>query len=477
MIYRRLLALCILVVLLSGTAARAIDPDLLDHQIPVVVEPVTPPMSPEPALPFEISQEKRLDEDDLKGKREGFFITGLPEITSDPVEGVGFGIRTYFNFNGDRKDAFFPYTPYRTRIGSELSISTRGEKEASFEVDVPYLKDSEWRLRIEGEALDDPNQLYFGSTSATMNNLNFRGQSFSTYSGYSDALSGVRAGGPSEAPLVTDVDLNTFRKEEAALGVTLERSLFSSLVRVVGGLSFDFVNVSTFDGQTMSNNVPNGISLLTQDSASGVPGMGNNLITTLRLGVVFDTRDFEPDPERGMFAEITDEISLKPLGSSFNFTKVFVQVKYFKSLFPEVFDEVVLAGRVAMSFVEGQAPFFEYQDGWSTEGDISGLGGLRTLRGYKDSRFLAPILGYGNLELRVKFASADLWGNHFDFKVAPFVDVGRVWDHVSEIGIADYRGDGGAGLRIAWNQSTILMLDYAVSSEDNQLFLNFAHIF
>jgi hypothetical protein len=40
-----------------------------------------------------------------------------------------------------------------------------------------------------------------------------------------------------------------------------------------------------------------------------------------------------------------------------------------------------------------------------------------------------------------------------------------------------WRGAPGIGGRIAWNQSTILRLDYAQSREGGQFFFGFGHIF
>jgi outer membrane protein assembly factor BamA len=54
--------------------------------------------------------------------------------------------------------------------------------------------------------------------------------------------------------------------------------------------------------------------------------------------------------------------------------------------------------------------------------------------------------------------------------------VGGVWDE----GISlqnNWRSSEGLGLRIGWNESTILRFDYAVSKEDQQFFFNLAHAF
>ncbi|WP_029781494.1 BamA/TamA family outer membrane protein, partial [Leptospira interrogans] len=103
--------------------------------------------------------------------------------------------------------------------------------------------------------------------------------------------------------------------------------------------------------------------------------------------------------------------------------------------------------------------------------------GLRTLRGYKQDRFVGRAMGFGTLELRWKFWSFSVGGEYFALNLVPFWDFGRVWNDEHKAGLTDYKYSQGLGLRIAWNQATIIMMDYAVSREDKQLFVNFSHAF
>jgi hypothetical protein len=52
-----------------------------------------------------------------------------------------------------------------------------------------------------------------------------------------------------------------------------------------------------------------------------------------------------------------------------------------------------------------------------------------------------------------------------------------VWDDISDFGFRDYRWNYGIGARIAWNQATILRFDFARSTEADQFFFGFQHIF
>src|SRR6185369_13576632 len=76
-------------------------------------------------LPFAIADEKKLSDEDLKDKKEGVYITGAPDISSDPVNGFGYGGEGELFFNGHRSDPFFGYTAYRAKLNFVLFNTTR----------------------------------------------------------------------------------------------------------------------------------------------------------------------------------------------------------------------------------------------------------------------------------------------------------------------------------------------------------------
>jgi outer membrane protein assembly factor BamA len=195
------------------------------------------------------------------------------------------------------------------------------------------------------------------------------------------------------------------------------------------------------------------------------------------LGLGYDTRDLETDPSSGWFLELTDEISSKSLGSAYNFNKIYAHANWYKSILPSIFPKLVFAARTGMGYISGDAPFFEFQDQWSQEGDIEGLGGARTLRGYKISRFVGRLMNFNNFELRWRFAKTTLLNQQFAFSAVPFYDVGGVYDNLSNFNFSQMKYSEGLGLRIAWNVNTILRFDYAWSKEDRQFFFNLAHTF
>jgi outer membrane protein assembly factor BamA len=416
-------------------------------------------------LPFEIADEKRLSDEDLSEKREGMYVTGIPEFSSDPLNGFGYGAEGSIFFNGKKNDALFNYAPYKHRLDIVLFNTTKNQREIALKYDSPYIFGSLWRMRTTAAYEDNPNLVYFGTTERSLQGLSYypggdTSQTLVQNASYSDYVSGLGS---------ANQYYNGYRKEEGILNLSFERSVLQSKVRLVGGYEFARVGISSLQAT----------SLIGNDSAAGtISGVGVANISMAQVGVVYDTRDLEPDPNRGIFAELTNEYSNRALGSAYDFNKTFLHLRWYYPILPNTFGKMILATRFGMGYTAGDAPFFEYQDQWSSEGSIEGLGGAHTLRGYKQGRFLARVMNFANIELRIRFAQTDIFKQHFAFSIVPFLDVGGVWDSFARLNHSEnYRFSTGAGLRIAWNVNTIMRFDYAYSPEDQQFFFNFGHAF
>lgn len=141
---------------------------------------------------------------------------------------------------------------------------------------------------------------------------------------------------------------------------------------------------------------------------------------------------------------------------------------------------LTFAGMGALGYLFGKhVNFIEMWDlsSQAEAGGILVLGGARSLRGYREARFLAPVVALVNIEMRARFIDFRFLKQHFSLGLTPFYDFGTVWDNPSEINVKQWKGAPGIGGRIAWNQSTIIRLDYAHSKEGIQFFFGFGHIF
>lgn len=443
-------------------------------------------------LPFAIADEKKLSDEDLKNKREGAYVTGVPDISSDPVNGIGYGLEGELYFNGKRSDPFFAYTPYRYKLSAVVFNTTRSQRELSLNFDAPYIFHTKWRLRAGAVFETNPNRLYFGYDSKTLGPLApgySPAHTFGNYEKYHTFLQMIRKGRTGEAGTVTDYFYNNFTQSEIVSNLTMERSFFDGRVRLMLGYELGIVKVSTFDNVVYSHatdslghtNIaePNGETKLETDYKAGhVLGVGTNVLGMTQVGIIYDTRDLESDPGRGVFAEITNETSSRALGSVFDFTKTFFHVKGYKSILPNRYKKIVLAARAGLEINQGDLPFYENYDCYSSEGSIEALGGPRTLRGYKQWRFTGHFVTFCNAEARVRLFQTKVLKQHLAFGMVPFFDAGSVSNKFSTLFDAkDYRYSEGLGLRIAWNVNTILRFDYAVSKEDAQFFFQFGHTF
>ena len=65
----------------------------------------------------------------------------------------------------------------------------------------------------------------------------------------------------------------------------------------------------------------------------------------------------------------------------------------------------------------------------------------------------------------------------FAFGIAPFFDAGTVRDNWQDLNFTNIKTSYGGGLRIAWNQSTIISFDYGISKEDKLFYFGIGQAF
>jgi outer membrane translocation and assembly module TamA len=65
----------------------------------------------------------------------------------------------------------------------------------------------------------------------------------------------------------------------------------------------------------------------------------------------------------------------------------------------------------------------------------------------------------------------------FAFALAPFFDIGRVFDSYRDLTLRGWKHGEGVGLRVVWNQSTVGAFDLGFSEEDMAFYTEFNHPF
>jgi hypothetical protein len=445
-----------------------------------VPAPVPAPLTL-PPIPEGYGAKQRLSDEDYAKKKEDGYFTGLPLANSAPNTGVGFGARVYFFFNGKREDPLFAYSPYRYRVFLQGFGTTNGLQFHWLDFDAINVLETPYRIRSQAIFERNTNRNYFGIGERSLAPLSFPGdaRSFQTNEAYEAAQRQLQPDGTSYARY----DKIFF--EEPILLLSVERSFFGGVVRPLLGVGLSHATVRDYTGDTVTAldagggevSAPQARTRLREDCDAGrLVGCAGGWVNTLRVGVSYDTRDFEPDPNRGVFVDLSFELGTRALGSDFDFARVLLAPRVYWSPFPQLAD-LVLAARGLYQVQSRGTPFFGMNVLPFTDDPRIGLGGLRTLRGYRQDRFVGPVMALFNAEIRWTFFDFRALGQRFALIVAPFLDMGRVFDDVRDTKLAGWKRAQGAGFRIAWNQSTIVMIDYGFSREDAGLYINFSHIF
>jgi outer membrane protein assembly factor BamA len=407
----------------------------------------------------------------LKDKRTNRYVTGFPAIGWDPETGFNYGAAAQWFDNGPADSPFFRYTPYRRRIAVAAAGSTGGSTRALIGYDHPYIGDTPWRIRGAGYFDQNKFENYFGIGETTLGPLTYPGspREFDDFEEYRKALE-------REVNGQTWARYNEYDKARIGGIITVEHNYLGGRLRPQIGFQFTHVDVDDYTGTDVDGAVMQPTRLLEDRQAGRIIGFDGGWDNALRVGLTFDTRDFEPDPASGVMLQAVGRLSTEALGSAFNYQQVTFSGRGFHNLL-ENSGRLILAGRLSYVMQFGDVPFYSAPTIPFTDADATGLGGHPTLRGFVTDRFVGDAAAYGTGELRWSFAETMLWHQHLRFMLVPFVDTGRVFDSVGDTTLKDWKFDGGLGFRLAWNLSTVVSFDYARSSEGSLFYMELGHQF
>ena len=107
-----------------------------------------------------------------------------------------------------------------------------------------------------------------------------------------------------------------------------------------------------------------------------------------------------------------------------------------------------------------QVPFYER----------SSLGGQNNLRGYGVDRFIDDNLVVLNIEERIHVMRTRIFNVAAEFEIAPFVDMGKVFNTFKKRQLQDYVVTPGIGFRAMVRPSVVGRVDYGYSSEGGAVF-------
>jgi outer membrane protein assembly factor BamA len=422
----------------------------------------------------------KLAPDDLAHKKDGGYVTGLPLVAYGTDIGLGLGARAYYYWDGHPDDPRFADTPYLYRLFLQAFVSTRGLQFHWLDFDAPRILDTPYRIRSQLIYARNINSNYFGYGERALDPLRFPGsRAYSSYADY--AADQQRIGADGRAYTRYD----QYDVVRPVVIASIERLFDDDRIRVLAGLGIAYGGVHDYTGKqvdaidaagagTQAIEAP---TRLSEDCARHLlVGCGGGRDNYLRLGISYDTRDYEPDPNTGGFFDLALDAGTAALGSQFDYVRVMAAARGYWSPIPELAD-LVVAGRLMFEGQTNGTPFFAMDSLPFTEDPRTGLGGNRTLRGFRQDRFVGSVMTLANAELRWTFGHLTVWGQRFGLIAAPFFDAGRPYDALGQLSLRNWRASYGGALRVAWNLATIVTIDYGVSSEDTGFYVNFNHIF
>jgi outer membrane protein assembly factor BamA len=202
--------------------------------------------------------------------------------------------------------------------------------------------------------------------------------------------------------------------------------------------------------------------------------------STVRLGLLFDTRDKEGAPSRGIWAEAHIIAAPKWLGTTNPYYRYSATFRHYIPVIKN--DVLTIAYRLNYEGTIGKnAPYYvcPYLTTVGPLYDRDGMGGYRTVRGIMRNRVQGLDVASYNAEIRWRFVNFTLWKQNIAFGLSAFSDgtyVTRGRD-MSFKGAEQYRAEYdeymakgqpkdlphitvGAGLRFIMNQNFIVAFEY-----------------
>lgn len=408
----------------------------------------------------------------LKDKKENWYVTGIPQIGVDPEEGFGLGAELQIYDNGPADSPFFRYAPYRRRIVAGAVWTTGGAENVYFGYDQPYINDTPWRIRAYAGWFANKYTDYFGTGTQTLQPLNYPGstQTYQHFDDYQNALNQVVNG-------ETWKEYNHYQSQRVLGSFNVEYDLLGGRLRPLAGVQLNYYNFKDYTGNIIDGAVMQETKLHEDARLGRISGVDGGWDNSLRAGLAYDTRDYEPNPTSGILAQTLVTGSTTAFGSGFNYGTAILSFSHFTSLMPSV-TPLVFAGNYIYADRFGDVPFYA-QNRLALPFDElkTGLGGWMTLRGYHRNRFVGEVTALATWELRWSFAETTILKQHLRFMAAAFGDTGRVFDSLGGTTLRDWKFDAGGGLRLAWNVATVISFEYGMSEEGGLFYMELGHQF
>ena len=349
--------------------------------------------------------------------KKGWNFGPLPVVGWDSDLGFQYGACVdIFNY-GDGSN----YPSYDYKVNLEASTYTGGS--------------SLFRCYGDFKTLIPDGKLFFDCTYFNSKKFDFFG-----YNGYASPYFGPDYG-------VAEGDKSEFywmRRNQFRFVTSLQRRIKGNLYWAAGIGYYNIyttnINLDDYDGQNTLYQRYRDYNLIHSDEARG----GN--VLQLKAGLIYDTRDHDSDPTRGVNIEATlvgsPDIIDREGYSNLGFT--FVGSQYI----PVSADRLTFAYRLGVQAkLAGEIPYY-FINNLNTlffrKVYTEGLGGNASVRGINRNGVVGNGMAWLNTEFRWRFVNFSFINQNFHLALNPFFDMGRV--------IQTYRLDEQKAAAKAWSE-------------------------
>jgi hypothetical protein len=388
--------------------------------------------------------------------KTGWTLGAMPSLAFSPDRGLKYGGIVNLFYFGDGS----VYPKYMHSIYSEISGYTKGGGNYRLFYDSGYIIPN---IRLTSDIS------YF-----TDNTVNFYG-----FNGYNSFNNGNWANDPQ-----TDISSVFYNLDRSIYRFTLnfQGPFLGKNLRWIGGAGLLKYNIGTVDIDRLNKD--------REDKIADIPTLYDKYIEWglisdkeknggnahhFRFGIIYDTRDNEPNPMSGMWTEVVIFSAPRFMGNGdYAYSRLSATHRQYFTL---VENRLSLVYRLNYQGpLGGTVPFYmlPYQiNSFSRSSSNNGPGGSNTIRGISSNTIIGEGLALGNLELRWKFYRTVLFNQNFYLAFNNFMDAGQVvinrkievpadsdFYNIYQEGKETMHVSLGGGLRVAMNENFIYALDY-----------------
>ncbi len=416
-------------------------------------------------------------------KKTGWTWAGLPVVAYDADMGLQLGLLGQVFYYGDGST----YPEYKHTIYVECSWFTKGSAVYQVFYDSKYLIPGGIRITAVLDYLPERALDFYG-----FNGYEANYDASVTQEGSEDYISRV------------------FYKQERnmyRIMADFQGPITSQKFRWLAGINILGMQTATVDiarmnkGKADDKKLPDtallfdryvGYQLIRPEEKNG----GTTIY--LKTGLVYDTRDNEAAPNKGLWSEIMLLSAPTFLGNNpYAFVKLAITHRQY---IPLVKKRLVAAYQVSyQGTIGGTTPYYimpYIYSSYALTTKPDGLGGSRTIRGIMRNRITGDGVAFGNVELRWKFFKTVVFRQNLYLGLTGFLDGGMVVQphKIYTNAIPDDQKSfyfnestdrlhlaAGLGLRIAINDNFIISVDYgmAMNKQDGTsgLYIGIGNIF